>query len=66
MKNIILVANVTKAEFLIALGFTPCGKREVDGQTIYQFVESDELLKIINDESQFCKRDFVYDKRLTF
>ena len=66
MKKVILISNMSKVELLKDAGFSPCGTRDIDGKTVYQFVITDEVFKIINDKSQFSKRDYVYDTKLTF
>ena len=66
MKKVILVTNTDKINLLVSAGFTPCGSREVGNKTAYQFVVTDTLFKLLNDKSQFSKRDYVYDTKLTF
>ena len=66
MKKVILVTNMEKVALLQNAGFSPCGSREVNNRTAYQFVETDELFKFLNDKSKFSKKDYVYDTKLTF
>jgi hypothetical protein len=66
MNKIILIINPAKAALLAEMGFTPCGKRQVDKKDVFQFVMTDELYKALNDKTQFSKKDYVYDTKLTF
>ena len=66
MNKVILIMNPAKAELLENMGFTPCGKRQLEGKDIFQFVVTDKLFKVLNDKTNFNKRDYVYDTKLTF
>ena len=66
MNKIILITNPVKVALLADLGFTPCGARQIENKGVSQFIVTDELLKVINDEALFNKKDYVYDTRLTF
>ena len=66
MKRIVLVINQDKVDLLDELGFSPCGKRTVNGKDAYQYVVTDRLYKILNDKSKFTKKDYFEDTKLTF
>ena len=66
MKKVILVTNMAKVGLLEEAGFSPCGTREIAGKIFHQFVVTDKLFKLLNDKSQFSKKDYVYDMKLTF
>ena len=66
MKKVVLVTNMAKVKLLEEAGFSPCGTREMEGNTVYQFVVTDSLFMMINDKSMFSKKDYVYDMNLTF
>jgi len=66
LKKVVLVTNMAKVKLLEEAGFSPCGTREIDGTTVYQLVVTDKLFKLLNDNSQFSKKDYVYDMKLTF
>jgi hypothetical protein len=66
MNRVILLLNPAKAALLEAMGFTPCGKRQVYKRDVFQFVLTDKLFKVLNDKTQFSKNDYVHDTKLTF
>ena len=67
MENkIILVLNPAKAVLLEDLGFTPIGKRRVGDTDVFQFIATEQLLAVINNNTQFSKKDYAYDTKLTF
>ena len=66
MKKVILVTNMAKVKLLEEAGFSPCGTREIEGNTVHQFIVTDKLFKVLNDNSRFNKKDYIYDMKLTF
>lgn len=63
MLKIINIIEKDKADELMSLGYK-YSTAKVDDKTIYQFVESPELLSYLN--GKFSKQDFFISKYMKF
>lgn len=61
--KIINILEKDKADELLALGFKYLNT-EISGKTVYQFVETPELLSHLN--GKFSKQDFFISKYMKF
>ena len=66
LKKIVLVSSTAKVKLLVDAGFSPLGTRVIDGNTLYQFIVTDELFSVLSDKSKFCENDYVFDSKMTF
>jgi hypothetical protein len=66
LKNAILLIAKDKVKYLEEAGFRPHGTREINGETLFQFITNDKILAMLNDKTKFSKNDYVLDARMTF
>ena len=64
--KIILILNPAKANLLKDMGFTSIGKRQAGNSDVFQFIATEQLLAVLNDNTQFSKKDYAFDTKLTF
>jgi hypothetical protein len=62
-EKLIKILNPNKANYLINLGFIYT-KEQINNQDIYVFVNSPEILKLIQNNFEKC--DFFFEKTLYF
>jgi hypothetical protein len=66
VNKIILVIDPAKAAYLEEIGFKSCGVRRMGNKTVSQFIETKELIDVLNDPAKFNVKDYLNDSRLTF
>ena len=65
MKRMICVRNQSMAEELADRGFRFM-KQHQNGCEVFTFVESEELLEVLDDKRKYSKENWYADRRLRF